>query len=279
LIEMEIALDSPYLQDLVNSLEMVGSKVMPQTMRAFKMASAVVEYTWKSYAMGAPIPGSSARIKNPTGGYARSIKSAMLSPFSRYIYSDWEGARFIEFGTKEYDMKKTHPFGARSRVTKRDVVRKGRVIRRKGEAYLIVPFRHGVPGTLSYGNIPSLIYNQIRQLIKSGDVQLSQVIRGRKMEENYAGELIPRKKYRWGSRIHGTGIDQIEGLVVMNTSTPRSQRSQYMTFRVISQNSPAFKWIQKAKPALNITSHVARNVMGIVQEIIESGLKKDLGLT
>lgn len=267
MIEMSLVPNDPELQALVTSLELISYKAMPATYRAFKMASSLIMYTWKTYAMGGPIPGGGKRLKNPTGGYAKSIKIRTLTPFMKEIYSDSPVAKFIEDGTKEYDMKKTHPFGPRGRVNK------------DGDAYIIIPFRHGTPKSLSYSKLPEQLYNQIRQAIKNDEITLSSIKKGRRNKSpNAKEELIPRAKYNWGTRITGTGIPELEGMVVMDTSTSKSTRSSYMTFRVISVNSPANKWIQRARNGHNLTKYVAQNTNEIVKEMIQAGLKKDLGV-
>lgn len=278
---MSLVPDDYELQALVTNLELISYKAMPNTYRAFKMASSLIMYTWKTYAMGAPIPGGGKKLRNPTGAYAKSIKIRTLAPFNHEIYSDSPIAKYIEDGTKEYDMKTTHPFGPRGRVIKNTRKDKtGKIVAREGDAYLIIPFRHGTPKSLSYSKIPQQLYDQIRQAIKNDEINLSSIKKGRRERSpNYKGELIPRAKYNWGTRIKGTGIPELENMVVMDTSTKKSPRSSYMTFRIISVNSPAHKWIQKARAARNITKYVVQNTEKIVTEIIQSGLKKDLGVT
>jgi len=278
LIEISIAPTDYILADLVASLEMMSTKVMPRTFKAFKMATAVMQYTWKSYAMGAPVPGGSGRIKRPTGAFAKSIKIRMLAPFHHEVYSDDPKAKFLEDGSKEYDMKKTHPYGKRSRVVKKTRKKKGSIVANEGDPYLIIPFRHGVPGSISYSPIPQLLYKAIRQMIKNDDMKLSSIAKGKKQSPNYEGELIPRRKYNWGSRLMGSSLDKLEGMVAMDVSTKKSVRTEYVTFRIISVNSPAHKWIQKARPGLHLTKHVVNNTKEIVEDNIGSGLKEDLGL-
>ncbi len=266
MIEMRITPEDTQLADLVASLEFMSSKVMPKTYKAFKMAAAVIQYTWKSYALGAPIPGTPIRLKHPTGAYARSIKTRFLTPFNYEIYSDSPVALYLERGVQTYDMKETHPYGKRSRVSK------------EGIPYLIIPFRHGVPGSKYYSRMPEQLYKKLREAIKRREIMLSHRAKGRKYSPNYSGELVPRAKYAWGTRISGTGLEQFEGMIMADVSTPKSNRSTYMTFRVISANSPAHKWIVKTRPAMEITKHVAINTKEIVSDVITSGIKQDLGM-
>lgn len=239
---------------------------MPQTYKAVKMATLVMQHTWKCYANGAPIKGCAFKVKNPTGEYARSIKIRYISPLNTEIFTEYGPAKGIEEGTKGYDMKKTHPYGPKGRVSK------------KGVPYNIIPFRHGAPGTSSYTPMPEELYAKIQSAIRNGELALSKVVEGKRMEPNYAGELIPRANYKWGTRIMGSGINQLEGMVVMNVSTPKSTRNEYMTFRVISANSPAFKWLQKPRQGLHLTRYVVQNTKSKVENIIIQGMREDLGL-
>ena len=190
----------------------------------------------------------------------------MLSPFNYYIYSDSPYADYIEDGIQTFDMKEKHPYGQRSRVSA------------DGVPYLIVPFRHGVPGTKSYPQIPEQLYASIRAAIKADQVQTSKVVKGKKMEPNYRGELIPRSSYKWGSRIKGTGVSNLEGMVAFDVSTPKSARTGYVTFRVISANSPAHKWIHPGSPGKKVAHSVSENTKDVVKEILSDGLKKDIGV-
>ncbi len=288
MIRVDLRPEDETLANILSNLEFVSSKNLPATAKAFKIASALVQYTWKSYAAGRPIKGSSMRLKNPTGAYKNSIKIRFLSPFNHEIYSDSPIALYLEKGTQEYDMKKTHPYGKQSRIVKKTVKKKGVVVRREGDPYLIIPFRHGVPGTQSfvqkYGDstvataMPEQVFQQIERILKTDEDQMSKRIKGRTFDPNFKGELIPRAKYKWGARFKGMGFSQMEGLVAMDTSSPKKKSSQYMTFRVISVNSPAMKWIVKARPAMNITQHVVNNTKEEMKKLITSGVRQDLGI-
>ena len=278
MIRVDLRPEDETLANILSNLEFVSSKSLPATFKAFKMVSALVQYTWKSYASGRPIKGSSMRLKNPTGAYKNSIKTRFLSPFNHEIYSDSPIALYLEKGTQEYDMKKTHPYGKQSRIVKKTVKKRGVIIRKKGDPYLIIPFRHGVPGTQSYAPLPEQVFQQIERILKADEDLMSKRIKGRTFDPNFKGELIPRAKYNWGARFKGMGFDQMEGLVVMDTSSPKEKRSSYMTFRVISANSPAMKWIVKARPAMNITRHVVENTKEKMKKLIESGVRQDLGI-
>lgn len=275
MIQVTLTPEDYNLADLVQGLEAVSRSFMPSTARAFKTSSTLMQYAWKKLA--------ASTLTSSRGNYVKSIKVRSLSPFQYEIYTDHPVAEVLEHGAKEYDMKKTHPFGKKSRVVKEDVRRKGQLIRKKGDPYLIVPFRHGVPKALRMA-LPAKVYQELRQLIAQGGFALSSVKvspkKSKKIEPNYRGELIPRAVYQWGSRLQDAPMDHLEGMVVMNVpSGPTETRSQYMTFRVISVNSPAHKWIQPMRPGHEFVQKVVEATAEPIKDLISRAIAKDLGVS
>ncbi|MAH44798.1 hypothetical protein CMI37_03165 [Candidatus Pacearchaeota archaeon] len=267
---MEVSTTNERLGSLVTSLEAVGHNQLPATVQAFNAASkTVIMGTWKSYALGAPIAGSPFKIKHATGAYARSIKHQVRGPFDHLVYSDSPYAGAIEDGSAEIDMKQTHTKGPKSRRAK------------AGHGYLIVPFRWNVPGGVKANIMPDQVYAQIRAGIRNDRFQVSKVLDGRVVEPNYSGELVPRHTYQWGSRFKSTlpGEENLQGLVAMENTTAAQARTSYVTFRIISERSPAHKWVRPAQPGMRIVESVARNTQPIVEEMITDGLMKDLGVS
>jgi hypothetical protein len=281
MIKVSITPENDLLAILQARLKLIGAGSMPATKEAFKTASRVLQATWKGYANGEPIPGSPYRIQHPTGGYARSIKVKQSGPFDYTIYSESQIAKFLEDGTSELDMKTTHPYGTKGRVANHGTKKNPRWV-----PYLIVPFRWGTPraGGHFRNIIPEEIYSMLRVMIKSGEFVRTMVTPQTHTEPNFWGEQIQRAEYEgengaeyWGSRLKGIG-GNIEGLSAMGTDTPNKKSSAYFTFRVISAESPEGSWIKPAMPAMHITQRVADNTRDILDEIIQSALKADLGV-
>ena len=134
MIRIKIAENNPHLEELQYLLASASKGFLPGTARAMEKAAGIIQKTWKGYAAGGSLPGVE-KLKNPQGGYMRSICVDKRGPFNYEIYSEAKIAEWIENGTEELDMKTTHPFGPRSRVSK------------KGVPYLIIPFRWGTPGS------------------------------------------------------------------------------------------------------------------------------------
>jgi hypothetical protein len=282
MIKIEIIPESNLLATLQARLKEIGSASLPATVDAFKQGVKIIQSEWKSYAMGAQIPGTSYKLKNPTGGYAAGIKARNDGPFDYTIYNDSLVAHALEEGTPQLDMKTTHPYGQKGRVANHGTKNNPRWV-----PYLIVPFRWGTPratGGHFRNIIPEQIYAMLQLQIKAGVFTRTKVLPSTHTEPNFWGEQVQRAEYEgedergnWGSILRGIGGD-IEGMSVMAANTAKKRSSTYFTFRVISAESPAGSWIKPATPAMHIAQHVADNVRNVVEEMIQDGLKVDLGV-
>lgn len=270
---------SDLLPALVGHLRSVGGGALPETMAAFASGVDLIAATWKSYAMGDPIPGSSAQIKHPSGGYAAGVKIAQESPFEYRVYNDSKIAGVIENGAPSYDMKTTHPYGPKSRMANKGTKKKPRWV-----PYVIIPMRWGTPGSTGHFRniIPEQVYKMVLAGIRAGEFQRTRATGQTHLEPNWWGQQVERAEYEgehgrplWGSSLKAPG-QNIDGLSAMVGDSNGVRNTNYMTFRVISAESPAGMWIQPARPALRITEHVVRNTIEMVQELVDTGFRKDI---
>lgn len=284
MIKLEVRGDDDFLMGVISSLQMLGKKSMPSTHKAFKIAAnTIVANQWREYALGGAIPGAPRSLKNPKGGYALAIKTREIGTAHFQVTNDSKVAPFIEYGTSELDMKKTHPYGPKSRVANKGTKKNPHLV-----PYLIVPFRWGTGDDESPGTFRNIIPKGIYQMIQA-DMKAGRFIRTRisghdKTEMNFHGEEVKRNEYEtevgdpgWGTRIEGIG-GKIEGMVAMAAESGKEKRrSTYFTFRIISADSPQGSWIKPAQPALNITRHVVENTKDKVSELVKMGMLHDLG--
>ncbi len=278
MIRIWISKIDPELGDLISNMKATGERSMPATADAFESAvTQLLLPKWKSVASGNALRGFPYRLKNPSGGYAASIKVKRFGSFDWYVYSDADIAKLLEKGTDRVDFKKTHPFGKKSRISKKKTKEHP-----EGVPYLIIPFRQRTPG--ARGNpMPELIYKMIQQKVKEGfqksTVQKAPEESG-KFAPNFKGELIPRATYSWGDRLQGLKIElgNLKGMVVFDTGSERATHSTYFTFRVISATSPQGSWIKPATPAMHITKAVWDACEEDIKNLIRLGLKRDMGL-
>lgn len=245
---------------------------LPNTDAAFGRAAQKVRQMWTDYLTGnLQLPGIETPSKI-TSAMVRSIRSQNKTTdteFHHTVLSDNRQLEQLNEGTKEveYDMKQTHPYGKKSRVSK------------KGVPYLIIPFRWGTPnqkGTkrARWNNvIPKAAYET-----NVKGLEISAVNEMKKyFEANFKGENIQRQGYDWAKngrlKEEDAWDDRSVGMVRMKDITG----SSYFTFRIVSAKSPASSWIyhKDAKPALKYIEALEAAARPEVEKIIEQGIKAD----
>ena len=285
MIRIKIAENNPHLEELQYLLASASAGVLPGTVRAMKDGASIIQKTWKGYAAGGSLPGVE-KLKNPQGGYMRSIHVDKRGPFNYEIYSEAKIADWIENGTEELDMKTTHPFGPRSRVAKRVVSKKTGKVLREGGSYLIIPFRWGTPGSkknprVGFGN-NVITAGAYRQLLKrsfgASRVTVSPA-NSNYMTPNARGDMVGRAQYEWGSRFSSN--DNMNGMVRFengyNKNGEISKRyGGYFTFRVISANSPKNSWIKPATPPRHVTQAVMDETRETIEQMVDEAIKGDI---
>jgi hypothetical protein len=270
---MKISLNNPQLEELQYQLKLLEKGNFPNTEAAFTTGAKIIQKTWRDYALGGPLSGVSP-LKNGSGSYARSIKTKKTGVFDHEIYSEAEIADWIENGTKELDMKSTHPYGPRSRISK------------DGVHYLIIPFQWGTKeGTKRVGP-KNIVPKSLLTLMRSKRFKKSSVKNETYQSPNARGNMVDRWTYTWGDRARGsdfTGtIEQkifADGMVRFEQGAKGGKRyGGYFTFRIISENSPANSWKRKGTPARHVTRAVAQETQEVINTMVEGSITEDLGL-
>ncbi|MDR2484173.1 MAG: hypothetical protein LBD55_02115 [Treponema sp.] len=273
MIKMNIAVNDQSLYQILAQLSPFG-KNLPRTEGAAKTAASVIRDAWRGYAMGGSL-GGIEKLKNPSGGYARSIKINQTGPLSYEIFSEAPIAEWLEKGTPAFDMKKTHTIGPRSRVSL------------KGYPYLIVPFRWGTPKTVGFRNVmPQSVYNIVKNKKK---YRQTKTLETTHYEPNARGENVERHEYSgtddkgiWGDQLKAEmGEDVTPNMVGMSNMAGQGGKSSgYFTFRVISSDPSANprSWIHPGIRARPVTETVAQITKEPVSDLIDSALRGDLGL-
>jgi hypothetical protein len=273
MIKLDITVDGGLLKQLAARMSAAGldKNSLPATSAAFEASKGTIRAMWAGWAMGGELKGI-GKIKNPSAKLADSIKTRDFGPFSAEIYSESPHAERIQKGTPELDMKTTHPYGPRSRVSK------------EGIPYLIVPFRWGTPNSKGgarahFSNfIPVPMFNVIKKMGTSERLakydKKKNITGGQThFEANYAGDAIERSDYAWGGRHNDEGN--------MNGMSRMSGKGGYFTFRVISAKqlvTRPYSWIRKAVEPADVTGALERTARPMIERIVEEGIKADLGI-
>jgi hypothetical protein len=278
MIKISVNVDSEILEQLANRMPgLFGEGVAPETQNAFSEAAKVIQKTWKDWAMGGTIEGI-PNIRAPNQKLATSIKIKQNGPFDVNIETASPYAKRIQEGTPELDMKTTHPYGRKSRVSKRtDEKHPG------GIPYLIVPFRWGTPNKYGearahFGNvIPQSLFTRVKafktykrlaKFDKEGNIIGGQT----HFERNYDGIGVERSEYNQDY----DRLDDVEGnergMVRM------AKGGGYFTFRIISAAQIVTKpwsWIRKAVPPVDVVGALKTSMQPVVEGIIQAGLEAD----
>jgi hypothetical protein len=284
MVRMKIEINNSVLEELLYVLKTAEKRVLPNTEKAMEDAAMLVQGRWIDFANGGSLIGVAEKLKHPKGGYARSIKTHRTGAFEHEIYSEAKIAEWIENGTEEHDMKTTHPYGPRSRVSK------------EGFPYVIIPFRWGTPGN-GDGDRVGFGKNVItagahRQLLKENfnpSTVTASPDKSSHKTQNYHGDMVGRAQYRdkegnstWGSRLKAdgfmNGMVRFENGYDMNGNIEK-RYGGYFTFRVISAKqliTRPYSWIKPAMPARHVTRAVVNETRDKVGKLVEAGLMGDV---
>lgn len=273
MIKMNIAVNDQALYEILARLSPFGRN-LPRTEGAAKTAASIIRDAWRGYAMGGSLVGIE-KLKMPSGEYARSIKINQLGPLAFEIFSEAQIAEWLEKGTSDFDMKKTHTRGPRSRVSL------------KGHRYLIVPFRWGTPKTVTFRKnvMPSSVY----AVVKTKKFQATRVTGDTHFEMNARGEDVERQEYSsadkkkpWGSTLQAHMDEEVtDRMVGMSKMVGQGGKSSgYFTFRVISSDPDVNpkSWMHPGIRARPVTETVAKTTKETVSDLIDNALRGDLGL-
>lgn len=258
------------LAQMFDKFAILDKNAMPNTSKSVHAAAQYVQNVWSNYLAGGELEGIDP-LEHPISPKNANLRIENKGPFSEDIVSSSKKVVEIQTGSDPvyYDMKRTHPYGLKSRMSS------------KGVPYLIIPFRWGTPndkGTKRRWNnvIPQAEYDTVVK-----DLQLSRTNALKNYYQNNAkGQSIQRAGYDWAKfgRLKKVDAwnDRSEGMVRMKDT----RGSTYFTFRIISAKSPMGSWLywKDGKDAVDMIGALKNTVQERVANIIETGIRSDLGL-
>jgi hypothetical protein len=195
--------------------------------------------------------------------YASSIKIE-LGDLSADIWSDYREASEIETGRPAKDLKKMLDTSAKVRVSK------------AGKRYLIIPFRHGTPGAID-NPMPASVYAQALGLKPSRITGMGSRVSGTGAYDMKTKKplKVAQRQYAWGDRLIGDIVGKKhQGMVRMNTSTAKSKRSTYLTFRVMVEGSKG--WVIAPRPGQQIVSGVVSAMQPLAAQVLAEAFRRSV---
>jgi hypothetical protein len=203
--------------------------------------------------------------------YAASIQVKMTGAFSALVWSDYRYAEEIEKGRPARDLKKMLDTSLKVRTGKR------------GQRYMIIPFRHNTPGQSATGpSMPEHVYAKAKKLAPSSVTGMGSRLSGTGAMDIKTREFltVPQRTYKWGGRLPPGSmgpnprgkVDRFAGMVRFQEPDKKPRYSQYMTFRVMSENSKG--WIIPPRPGLNIVQQVVSDMQPVAEEIFREAVRR-----
>lgn len=246
--------------DIGAKLELVGvlnAKLFPLMNQAVHGVAQATAANWREAVMRARL------WSGEKDAYAGSISYSMTGDFSAWVSADYKHAEEIETGRPPRDLKRMLDTSLKVRISK------------KGARYLIIPFRHGVPGS-NTNPMPKAVYLQAKAM------EASRITgHGRRMSGTGAWSLatkapytVRQRAYSWGDRLGGDAGRRHAGMVRFDASTPGAKRSTFLTFRVMSEKSKG--WIIPAQPGKFIARGVADEMQPKASLVFQEAIRRSL---
>lgn len=246
--------------------------------RAVKRVADRGQDIWKAYALGAALPDG-RQIRARSGNYMKSIQRRELGDFREEIYSNSPYARSIEEGMGARDLKKMLDTSSRTRVSK------------TGKRYLIIPFRWDTPGaTRENRPMGREVHDIMRQKAFAASHDIGRTTRpsGLGAYDIHTRKMmvVPQNIYKWGDRLKEKHLDEANvfgvprrrmlGMVKMQNPTGRGggKHSQYLTFRVMSEDSPG--WKTRAVSGYYPARTTAEQLRPLAKQEFEEAARQDI---
>lgn len=247
-------------------LKTLTPDLFPTVQRTIVTIGQEIEGQWKAWASGAKMP-SGDRLLARTGKYAASIKSQPVDGgMGVEVSSDSPIHKYLDDGTREFDLKTLLGRSAHAKMSK------------SGSRYMVVPFRHDVQKAGDKAGFgprgESRVTPQIARFFKraeegTGRARILGKYKERSQQLDFRGRLVTRTHSRFGARLPAriAGHDPSTGQpVIFGQRSKQNSQGQYtwktgsqagmvhlsgfegrhgsyLTFRTISEKSPAASWI------------------------------------
>jgi hypothetical protein len=234
-MDYEIVYDIDY-----SSLFGIVKHIEQRMQQASALAQAIQDagdYTTQQW-----IKTAAGKFKHSDGKYLQGILSGIKYPFNGDpLHYRGENklpyAKALENGIQSFDMKKMLETSSKVRIAK------------DGKRYLIIPFRHGTPGTTSLRAMPEDVYNKApinrREVVngkasyvidnnltgaknlrhsatigtyKEGNIKGFKTEKDASLLKHYNSEKVTRNQYQWGDKLMNINEGKIVGRTFPNGS-------------------------------------------------------------
>lgn len=246
----------------------LGPRDFPEFLATAEVVSERAEVLYREFLGGKPTPAGKC-VQRPSGTTARGVVRQETGLLIWTIKNESPVAKALEEGTKARDMRDMLPTSKRARRAK------------DGTLYLIIPMRHGTPGTRGMSAMPQKVYDRVVKFAFSKNV-------GAPAERVSAtGWKVPRFFYNWQDKLdektlRAMGLDEpdvkkFSGMYRMKGQpgqNGRRQTSGYLTFRVLSEKSQG--WKRPAVPGLEPLRYAVDQAIAEGMASLEEAFERDV---
>lgn len=253
----------------------INAAVLPRLNQAVRAVVTATQANWAEAVHRARL------WQGEKDAYATSIQAKMTGDFEGLVWSDYKYAREIDEGRPARDMKKYLDTSQKVRRTK------------DGRRFLIIPFRHGTPGSTAHAPaMPTEVYDAAKLLKSSKIVGQGQRAAGevtsvhhrwgtqalgKKHQTPFLMDratrqhvMVPRNIYQLGEKLAGLpkALSRYEGMV----KTGSAKHTQYMTFRIMMEGQTG--WIIPPQPGQRIVAGVVERMQPLAERAFAEALKR-----
>ncbi len=253
--DFKISVDLSPLLDAIDHV--VDGVILPRLSQAVLAVAQQASIDWKEGVARAKLWDGEKK------SYMQSITWTRTGQFSAVVSSDYRYADDIETGRPARDLKKMLDTSMKVRTSK------------KGVRYMIIPFRHGTPGS-NNNPMPKETYKESRMLPASRVTSMGRRISGLHAVDRHTRKLltVAQRNYSWGGRLQSPSKNH-NGMVRFDTSSGKAKSSLYLTFRVMSEKSTG--WIIPAQPGQHIIKAVVDRLQPLAEKAFKQAITLDLG--
>jgi hypothetical protein len=224
--------------------------------------TAVVYANWQALAK--------QRLNSTVPEYLQNIIKVDKGRFAKQIVLTGILPNMIEQGASAFDMKEGFKKSSKVRYTIPVYNAKGKQVRKGGDWYLTIPFRHGTPGIVGQAGfaneMPQEIYDIMRKRQSGRPLTAQEIPSPYDVPRSRAAIEETPNNPRYDEYVHKSSI--YEGLTKITGQYGKTTQNMYGTFRRVSNNSSPLSWIHKGIKAYNLADEAIKETD--VETIVEN---------
>ena len=244
------------LEPLIKSIKQLDSLKKPINDSLFKLATA-------AFQQGLAFANQKLKKDPEHKLYLDSyhIEKNSSGGYDRYLIILEEPALYIEDGSGDIDMRKTHL---------------------KGREYLRIPFKHKGGPPAKMNSKQDAVMKEIKQAMKDNKISIGKPIMDKAGNPILSSKINPKPAATMRN-VKSAFKGSVSGQSILNNmniyQTPRTKKTggtaidkTFITYRTLSKNSKA-KWVIPGKPGLNIFNEIYKWIEQNYQSYLDDALK------